>query len=443
MSMAAHPSHPSSWRVRISLVCITTCTILAIEPSVHAAIGDLTLVSSSDTAVKGDRESREPQISDDGTTVAFRSKSRNLDPNDIDPVFDIYAKTVATGDIALVSVTKTGAKSNGASEQPTLSADGSMVAFQTKATDLDANDVDTNSDIYVKNLTTGDLTLVSETSGGTKSNGVSDEPDISADGTMVAFRSTATNLDPADTDVVPDVYEKDLVTGDISLVSVNGAGTKGNAHSGRPSLSTDGSIVAFRSQASNLLASDTDSAFDIYVKDMSSGDLRIASADADGSGGNGSSTTPMLSNDGTLVAFRTSATNLVPADTDSIYDIDVKNLTTGAVILASTTSTGTKSNGSSVNPSLSADGSAVAFGTFATDLDTRDTDTYQDAYVKFLGSGALILASTSPTGTKGNANTLFPWISGDGARVVFRSDANNLLAADTDHRGDVYLKQVA
>jgi Tol biopolymer transport system component len=324
-----------------------------------------------------------------------------------------------------------------------LTADGSLVAFQTKASNLDPKDVDTRSDIYVKDLDTGTLTLASETQAGVKSNGVSDEADISADGTVVAFRSTATNLDPADTDTVPDVYEKDLVTGQITLVSVNATGTKGNAHSGRPSLTTDGSIVTFRSQSTNLLAADTDSAFDIYLKNLSSGTLRLVSADASGAGGNGASTTPMISADGTLVAFRSSATNLTAADTDSIYDILVKNLATGTVTLASVTSTGTKSNGSSVNPSLSADGSAVAFGTFATNFDPRDTDTVQDAYVKFLGSGSLVLASTSPTGTKGNANTLFPWISGDGSRVVFRSDASNLLAADHDHTGDVYLKQMA
>jgi hypothetical protein len=421
---------------------VTGSVIVAGGTPTFAAVGDITLVSTSDNGVKGNRESREPQISDDGSVVVFRSKARTLDPADTDGTFDIYAKTVSTGDIALASVTSSGTKSNGTSEQATVSGSGSMVAFQTKASNLDANDTDTNFDIYVKNLTTGALTLVSQTKAGTKSNGVSDEPDISADGTVVSFRSTATNLDPADTDTVPDVYEKNLVTGDLSLVSVNGAGTKGNAHSGRPSLSTDGSLVAFRSQSNDLLAADTDGAFDIYLKNMSTGALRLVSSNASGVGGNGASTTPMISADGTRVAFRSSATDLLAADPDSIYDIYVKDMTSGAVILASTTSTGTKSNGGSVNPSLSADGSAVAFGTFATNFDARDTDTFQDAYVKFLGSGALVLASTSATGTKGNANTLFPWISGNGSTAVFRSDASNLVSADTDHTGDVYLKQV-
>jgi Tol biopolymer transport system component len=411
--------------------------------SATAAVGDITVVSTSDTGTKGNRESREPQISDDGTVVAFRSKARNLDPADTDGIFDIYAKNLITGDIALASITSTGTKSDGTSEQPTLSANGSLVAFQTKASNLAPNDLDTNSDIYVKDLATGALTLVSQTKSGTKSNGVSDEPDISADGTVVSFRSTATNLDPADPDLVPDVYEKNLITGDISLVSANGTGVKGNAHSGRPSLSSDGSLVAFRSRSTDLLAADTDSAFDIYLKNMSTGALRLVSADANGVDGDGASTTPMISSDGTLVAFRSSASNLVSADTDAIYDIYAKNMANGAVALVSTTAAGTKSNGSCVNPSLSADGTAVAFGTFATNFDPRDTDTYQDAYVKDLSSGTLVLASVSAAGTKGNANTLFPWISGNGSRVVFRSDASNLVAADTDHTGDVYVKQVA
>ncbi len=429
--------------IRAIVLAIAGSILVASAPPVSAAVGDITLASTSDTGTKGNRESREPQISDDGSVVAFRSKARNLDPADTDAIFDIYAKHLGSGDIQLASITSTGTKSNGTSEQPTLSGDGTLVAFQTKASNLDANDTDTLSDIYVKNLSTGALTLVSQTKAGTKSNGVSDEADISADGTMVSFRSTATNLVPADTDTVPDVYEKNLVTGDLSLVSVNGTGTKGNAHSGRPSLSSDGALIAFRSKSTNLLAADPDSAFDIYLKNMSTGSLRLVSADASGTDGNGASTTPMLSSDGTLVAFRSSASNLLAADSDNIYDIYVKNMTTGGLILASTTGTGTKSNGSCVNPSLSADGTAVAFGSFATNFDARDTDTVQDAYVKFLGSGALVLASTSATGTKGNANTLFPWISGDGSLVTFRSDANNLVAGDTDHTGDVYVRQVA
>jgi hypothetical protein len=410
---------------------------------VRAAAGDLALASTSDAGVKGNRESREPQLSDDGNIVAFRSQSKNLDPHDTDGKDDVYVKNLATGDITLASTRKDGVKSNKPSEQATISADGSVVAFQSKATNLDGRDVDDHWDVYVKNLVTGDLTLVSTATDGTKGNGDSDEPEISPDGTMVAFRTKSTNLTTADTDAIPDVYVKDLATGVTTLVSTDPSGVKGNAQSGRPSMSTDGSIIAFRSQATNLLAADRDSAFDIYVKTLASGTLALASSSATGANGNGSSTTPMLSADGDVVAFRTTATNLVAGDTDTTWDIDVKDLTTGAVTLASATATGTKSNGESVNPSLSADGTAVAFGTFATNLDVRDTDVYQDAYIKFLGSGALVLVSTAADGTKGNNQTFFPWASADGSYVAFRSAATNLVSQDHDTFGDVYVKQVA
>ncbi len=127
-------------------------------------------------------------------------------------------------------------------------------------------------------VTSGDLSLVSTSDDGVKGNSFSWAPRVSSDGTRVAFQSGATNLDPADTDDIGDVYVKDLVTGDLTLASTSDAGEKGNGSSGpSPSLSADGTYVAFTSLSTNLDPADTDDTTDVYVKDLVTGDITLAS----------------------------------------------------------------------------------------------------------------------------------------------------------------------
>ena len=152
-----------------------------------------------------------------------------------DGLYDVYVKDLTTGDLTLASTSDVGVKGNGSSFEPSISADGTKVAFSSEATNLDPADTDGVLDVYVKDLTTGDLALASTSDAGVKGNGSSFEPSISADGTKVAFSSVATNLDPADTDGFADVYVKDLTTGDLALASTSDAGVKGNGSSFEPS----------------------------------------------------------------------------------------------------------------------------------------------------------------------------------------------------------------
>ncbi len=138
------------------------------------------------------------------------------------------------------------------------------VAFTSEATNLDPADTDIISDVYVKDLASGELTLVSTSDSGVKGNGSSFAPSLSADGSTVAFNSEATNLDPADTDDITDIYVKDLTTGEVMLVSTSDTGVKGNGVSFRSSLSadTDGTSDVVRaervstSRAPNVSAQD-------------------------------------------------------------------------------------------------------------------------------------------------------------------------------------------
>ncbi len=375
-------------RTLVGAVVATLAVLLPAVPA-SAAPGDITLASTSDAGVKANRVSVEPSLSADGTKVAFTSYATNLDPADTVGIdLDVYVKDLVTGEISLASTSDTGVKGNNESREPSLSADGTKVAFFSGATNLDPADTDKNLDVYVKDLVTGNITLASTSDTGVKANHDSWDPSLSADGTKVAFFSSATTLDPADSgpDLHYDVYVKDLVTGDITLASTSDTGVKGNNESLEPFLSVDGTEVAFRSFASNLDPVDTDTSSDVYVKDLVTGDITLAStSDAGVKANNDVSQAPSLSADGTKVAFSSQATNLDPVDTDTSSDVYVKDLVTGDIALASTSDAGVKANGQSLEPFLSVDGTEVAFSSAATNLDPADTDTTLDTYVKELG----------------------------------------------------------
>jgi hypothetical protein len=420
--------------------------LIALVGTVPAlASGDITLVSTSDAGVKGNLGSDFSSISSDGTKVAFESQSTSLDPADTDTLGDIYVKDLATGDINVASTSDAGVKGNGHSIGSALSADGTKVAFSSQATNFDPVDTDDLNDVYVKDLVTGDIALASTSDTGVKGNDhtpPSFAGFLSADGTKVAFSSQATNLDPADTDGFQDVYVKDLVTGDITLASTSDTGEKGNDNSPPTglSLSADGTKIAFESKATNLDPADTDALFDIFVKDLVSSDITLVSTSDTGIKGNRNSGSPSLLDDGTKVALVSFATNFDPSDTDVVADVYVKDLLTGDITLASTSTSGVKGNDGSFGPWLAGDGSKVSFHSLATNLDPADTDTLSDIYVKDLVTGDLTLASTSDAGVKGNDFSIGSSLSADGGKIAFVSHATNLDPADTDSNGDVYVK---
>jgi hypothetical protein len=232
--------------------------------------GDITVASTSDGGVKGNSDSLFPSLSSDGTVVAFESVAFNLDPTDPDGLGDIYVKDLTTGDITLASTSDGGVKSSGGSSDPSISADGTKVSFDTDASNLDPGDTGNFfRDVYVKNLSTGDITLVSTSDAGARGNNDSTKSTVSADGLVVTFESAATNLDPADADSETDIYVKTISTSDLTLASTSSAGVKGNDFSTFPALSADGSAVSFASRAPNLDPADTDTILDVYLKELS------------------------------------------------------------------------------------------------------------------------------------------------------------------------------
>ena len=346
-----------------------------------------------------------------------------------------------SGALTLASAASDGTKGDGPSDVPSISASGTAVAFTSFATNFDPSDTDSANDVYVKDLTTGDVSLASTSGSGVKGNSGSGAPSIAGSGTTVAFESGSTNLDPGDTDNVLDIYVKDLTTGDLTLASTSDTGTKGIGQSLEPSLSKAGNRVAFSSDSSNLDPADTDGVFDIFVKKLVTGDIVLASITRGGVKGDATSSHADISPNGKRVAFDTTADNLNSGDADKTSDVYVKILGTGKLILASTSDAGVKGTGVSEDPSLSTKGTKVAFSS-SSNLDPGDRHTGFDVYVKNLSTGDIQLASTSDTGVNANGDSVNPVLSADGKRVAFASTATNLDPADTSNDWDVYVKDL-
>lgn len=226
-----------------------------------------------------------------------------------------------SGSVTLVSTGVTGQGINGAI-MPSVSGDGTKVAFSSDSSSLVAGDTNNRFDVFVKNLTIGALTLVSAGANG-QGNDASVDPSISADGSKVAFDSTASNLVAGDTNGKDDIFVKDLATGTLTRVSI-GANGEGNDNSFVPAIFPDGSKVAFSSEATNLVASDTNGTQDVFVKDLATGVVTLVSTGANGQG-NGGSYRSAISGDGTKIVFESRASNLVAGDTNGVGDVFIKN----------------------------------------------------------------------------------------------------------------------
>jgi len=222
-----------------------------------------------------------------------------------------------------VSLDSSGVQGNGDSSVAAISGDKRFVVFESLASNLVSGDTNGKWDIFVHNLNTGTTERVSLNSSEAETDGHSYDPSISADGCYVAFVSDATNLVAGDTNGWEDIFVRDQQSGETRRVSVNSGGVQGNYSSYHPSISADGRYVAFYSFADNLVEGDTNGTWDIFVHDRTTGVTKRVSVDSGGVEANGSSYFPAISADGRFVAFESAATNLVAGDTNSYRDIFV------------------------------------------------------------------------------------------------------------------------
>jgi Tol biopolymer transport system component len=263
-----------------------------------------------------------PSISADGRRVAFLSDATNLVSGDTNLVRDAFVIDRQAATTTRASVNSAGdVQANVDSVTPVLSGDGRFVAFTSFADNLVPDDLNESSDVFVRDLQANTTTRVSEYQGGFEADFDNLRPSISADGRFVAFDSDAANLAWGDTNDAFDVFVKDRQTGILTRVSVNDAGEEGSGDSVRPAISADGRVVAFYSEVANLVPGDTNGSTDVFVHDRRSGATKRISITPGGGESNGDSVRPAISADGRLVVFESDASNLVAGDSNNFTDV--------------------------------------------------------------------------------------------------------------------------
>lgn len=387
-----------------------------------------------------------PAVSADGRFIAFASDATNLVPDDTNGQTDVFVYDAATGQTTRVSLSNAGTEATGGgSRSPAISADGRLIAFESDATNLVANDTNGVTDVFLRDRATGETTRISVASNGAQAIGLgSFGPAISSDGEQIAFVSGAANLTLGDTNGLTDVFVRDRIANVTTRVSVSTGGgeIRGPAGSLSPSLSANGQFVAFVSAATDVVANDTNNTYDVFLRDrLNNVTTRVSVADGGAQAVGGPSDNPAVSADGRYVVFHSDAGNLVSNDTNNAGDVFVRDIALGRTTRVSVDSQGLEGNGASTmrDGGFSGDGRFVVFQSAAGNLVADDTNGAIDIFVHDQSTGKTTRQSVTSAGAEaGGGDSGNPVISSDGAVVVFDSFAANLVADDTNGQLDVF-----
>lgn len=370
-------------------------------------------------------------LSRDGRIVAFTSTTAVIPGQ-----FGVFLKDRLTGGVTCASITTTGSAGLAANARDvSLSSDGSVVTYSCDAPNLLATP-DTNGrfDIFVHDVTLGVTTRASVSSTGVEANGNCTYPAISGDGRFIAFQSTATNLDPADTDTQADVFLHDRTTGSTTLVSRTPTGAA--AHGAFPKLSRDGRFVAFESSSTALDPLHPGPVPAVFVLDRTSGSIERASYDINGAPAFGrfydtnaeySHECGGISADGRFVTYF----HL----TAGWFGILRRDRLTGAVAKTWLGNAGDIEGGE-----ISDDGRFVLFNTHESVV-PGDLNWEGDVHVHDfeLGTTRRVSLELPGTGYSYWPETAAAAISGDGTVIGFASWVDNLVPNDTNNALDYFV----
>lgn len=396
-------------------------------------------VSVDSFGVEGNDWSAQAAISADGRFVAFESNANNLVSGDTTPKVDIFVYDRLTGATERVSVSTLGEGGNRDSVRPVISADGRYVAYESKSDNLVPGDTNGTSDVFVYDRQTRVTEHVSVNSLGVGGNMEGCDASISANGRYVTFHGHSSNLVPGDTNGKRDAFVRDRLTGRTERVSVSSLGAEGDGLSGDTAISADGRYVAFQSSASNLVPGDTNGLRDAFIHDRQTGETERVSVSSLGIEGNDWSYEVAISADGRFVAFTSSADNLVSGDTNGHRDAFVHDRQTGTTERVSMSSHGDEGNNWSFNVSISGDGRYVSFESLAENLVPGDTNSQGDVFVHDRQCGVTERVSVNSSGVEGQSVSTFASLSENGRYVAYDSSADNLVPGDTNSQGDVFV----
>ena len=307
----------------------------------------------------------------------------------------------------------------------------------------------------------GKTEIISINNAGKNGNNDSEYPAISADGRFIVFHSSATNLvsnSESQSIYLYDRIKKNIkkidsgnfpsISSDGRFIAYNKAGisvydrlkktTKIVANGNYPSISFDGRFIAFQSTATNLVPNDTNNKKDIFVYDRQNKTIERVSVSNNGTQSDNDSYATSISADGRFVTFESEASNLVPNDTNNKCDIFVYDRQNETIERVSISNNGTQGNSDSRISSISGNGQFVAFYSSSSNLLSENT-IFENVFVYNRLSKTIEMVSIADNGSKANHNSYSPKISTDGRFVTFHSLASNLTPNDTNNTFDIFV----
>lgn len=425
--------------IAASILAAAVLFSVFVVPPANAAWSAVERVSEGTGSVEGNAASGSPSISWDGRYVAFSSAATNLVGSDANGVSDIFVQDRTTGSTSRVSVATGGGEANGASSGPSISGDGRYVAFTSDADNLVSGDTNAYSDVFIHDTTTGVTERTSTSTAGDGGNLPSGAASVSWNGRFVAYYSLASNLVAGDTNGWWDVFVKDRNNGYTERVSVSSGGGESNGMSHEPAISFDGRYVAFASASTNLAVGDTNATDDIYLRDRIGGTTERISVASDGSNTDAGSYKPSISYDGKFVAFESLATNVVVSDTNGTWDVFVRDRDAAGNERVSVAADGSQAQGNTRGRAISWDGRRVTFNSTGSMVVPGDTNLVRDAFVR-----DRLAATTSRLSASGavevSAEAFDAVIAGDGRSAGFTTAGDfPAVIVDTNGVDDAYV----
>ncbi len=426
---------------RAAVVCLVSLVSLAVAAG-PAMAGERSVARVSVRADGGESaagSSFDAALSADGRFVAFASDASDLVDGDTNAASDVFVRDLASGDIERVSVGAGVRQGDGGSSAPSISSDGRFVVFSSASGNLVDGDSNEVSDVFLHDRQTGETTRLSIGPGGAEGDDASWGGRISGDGRSVAFTSRASTLATDDGNAIDDIFVRDRETGVTARVSIASDGRQANGASASPSVSADGRWVVYESFASNLVDDGPQGFWAIYLHDQETGETTLLSVAANADPANEDSTSPAISADGRFVAYSSLARNLTADSPQGYWGIYLHDREAGVTTLLTTALGGGHEDGDSYAPTISADGGWVAFHSTASNLAEGDANALDDVFLHGRESGQTTRLSVPDLGGEANDHSGRPTISSDGQVVAFESWAANLVDGDTNAAGDVFV----
>lgn len=309
-----------------------------------------TRVNLSNNGEQANGLSNYTTISANGRYVTYVSEATNLVPGDSNGQKDIFLYDTLTKKTSRINVSDSGEQANGKSSEPTISRDGRYIAYYSFASNLVSGDTNNTADIFLYDNSTKKTIRVNVNDNGQQANKYGDSPSISGDGRYIAFESDATNLVPGDTNGKRDIIVRDTLAKKTFRASISSDGAQGNGASYTVCVSDNGRYISFESAATNLVDGDSNGVWDVFVYDNLTQKTSRVSLTNSGKQANGLSYSSSISSDGSYIAYNSEATNLTGSDTNGWADIFLTRLssdqpTKGSVLSFSQDNFTVKENG--------------------------------------------------------------------------------------------------